>query len=47
MNQLYKQEERISTTTKTWSTGAEGYSVLKAKKNMIRKEKIKRIYLIV
>ena len=43
MKQLYKQEERISITTKTWTGGAEGYSVPKSKKN-IRKQKIKRLY---
>jgi hypothetical protein len=39
----YKQEERISITTKSWIGGAEGYSVPKSKNNL-RKEKIKRLY---
>ena len=39
---LYKQEERISIMTKSWSGGAEGYSIPKSK-NYIRKEKIRRL----
>ena len=42
MKEQYKQEERISITTKSWPGGAEGYSISKSK-NYIRKEKIRRL----
>ena len=44
MNKFDKQE-RVSTTVKTWSTGARGYSEPKGRKHF-RKEKIQRLFNI-
>ena len=44
MNRLI-QQERVSTTTKTWQGGASGYSEPKSRKHF-RKEKIQRLFNI-